>query len=264
MKPVTNSYNPYLCGCASNKLAARGLYRAMQHVRCLTIATVGLAGALAFGQTSVPPPAAVPPNAVEQQRNSAAAMQESVAKQQAAIQQQPRQTPTSGFFLLPRPTGLGPVTTLVPSTLVILAPQPPPAAQALPSCDPLPIQEIETLVGKTAQREGLDADLLRSVIKQESAFRPCALSPKGAMGLMQLMPATAEQFGLQDPFNPVSNVDAGARFLRQLLTRYGGDVAKALGAYNAGPSRVDAAGGVPAIPETLEYVRQILASFPIK
>jgi soluble lytic murein transglycosylase-like protein len=79
---------------------------------------------------------------------------------------------------------------------------------------------------------------------------------------MQLMPATAEQLGIQDPFDPVSNLDAGAKFLKQLLGKYGGDVPKALGAYNAGPSKVDAAGGVPAIPETLDYIRQILGSLP--
>jgi soluble lytic murein transglycosylase-like protein len=82
------------------------------------------------------------------------------------------------------------------------------------------------------------------------------------MGLMQLMPATAEQFGIQDPFDAASNLDAGARFLKQLLNKYGGDLPKALGAYNAGPSKVDSAGSVPAIPETMEYVRQILAALP--
>jgi soluble lytic murein transglycosylase-like protein len=84
------------------------------------------------------------------------------------------------------------------------------------------------------------------------------------MGLMQLMPETAAQFGIQDPFDAASNLDGGARFLKQLLTRYGGDVPKALGAYNAGPSKVDAASAVPAIPETMDYVRRILAALPIR
>jgi soluble lytic murein transglycosylase-like protein len=168
---------------------------------------------------------------------------------------------TDTFFVLPRATGLGGVTAPP------LAPAPWSAAwsAAAPAgCDPLPAPEVDSLVGETARRDGLDADLLRSVMKQESSFRPCAVSPKGALGLMQLMPSTAEQFGIEDPFDPSSNVDAGARFLKQLLGRYGGDVAKALGAYNAGPAKVDAAGGVPAIPETMDYVRQILSALPLR
>jgi soluble lytic murein transglycosylase-like protein len=82
------------------------------------------------------------------------------------------------------------------------------------------------------------------------------------MGLMQLMPATAGQFGIENPFDAAANVDTGARFLKQLLNRYSGDIPRALGAYNAGPAKVDAAGGVPAIPETVDYVRQIMSSLP--
>jgi soluble lytic murein transglycosylase-like protein len=79
---------------------------------------------------------------------------------------------------------------------------------------------------------------------------------------MQLMPATSRQFGVADPFDPRQNVQAGAKFLKQLLVRYNGDVAKALAAYNAGPSRVDQAGAVPDIPETIEYVSSVLAALP--
>ena len=96
------------------------------------------------------------------------------------------------------------------------------------------------MVGETADRDGLSADLLRTVMQRESGFRPCAVSSKGAMGLMQLMPATAEQFGIDNPFDAASNLDGGARFLKQLLSRYGGDLPKALGAYNAQQA------GVPA------------------
>jgi len=140
----------------------------------------------------------------------------------------------------------------------------PPATPVMLDCDPLPAPKVESLLGETAEREGVSADLLRSVMKQESGFRPCAVSSKGAMGLMQLMPATAEQFGIVDPFDPVSNLDGGARFLKQLLTKYGGDLPKTLGAYNAGPATVDAAGAVPAIPETMDYVRQILSALPFR
>jgi soluble lytic murein transglycosylase-like protein len=76
------------------------------------------------------------------------------------------------------------------------------------------------------------------------------------------MPSTAEQLGIRNPFDAASNLDGGARFLKQLLSKYDGDIPKALGAYNAGPARVDAAGGVPAIPETMDYVRQILSTLP--
>jgi soluble lytic murein transglycosylase-like protein len=99
-------------------------------------------------------------------------------------------------------------------------------------------------------------------MKQESGFRPCAVSPKGAIGLMQIMPATAAQFNVKNPFNPKENVDVGARLLKELLGRYNGNLAFALGAYNAGPSRVDEAGGVPNIPETTDYVERILSSLP--
>jgi soluble lytic murein transglycosylase-like protein len=198
-------------------------------------------------------PPQIPEDAMAKQRNAAAAMQESLEKQRAAIQKQMGTADTASFFLLPRAASLGTVTGSIAEAVAM------PLAE---ECDPLPAPEVESLVGETAERDGLSADLLRSVMKQESGFRPCAVSSKGAMGLMQLMPATAEQFGIQDPFDPAGNLDAGARFLKQLLTKYGGDLPKALGAYNAGPSKVDAAGDVPAIPETMDYVRQILAAVP--
>jgi soluble lytic murein transglycosylase-like protein len=81
---------------------------------------------------------------------------------------------------------------------------------------------------------------------------------------MQLMPATASQFGVPNPFDPADNVEGGARFLKQLMVRYGGDLTLALGAYNAGPAKVDAAAGIPNIPETQDYVKQILGALPVK
>jgi len=203
------------------------------------------------------PMSAQPADATAQQRNATAAMQESLAKQRAAIGQQTGNN-GGGFFLLPRAASLGGVTGAVAAPAPIVPIGMPQVAE----CDPLPAPEVESLVGETSEREGVSPDLLRSVMKQESAFRPCAVSSKGAMGLMQLMPATAEQLGIVDPFDPISNLDGGARFLKQLLSRYGGDVPKALGAYNAGPAKVDATGAVPAIPETVDYVRQILAALP--
>jgi len=194
-------------------------------------------------------------DAAVKQGDAARAMQESIARQRAAVQKQLGQAAPEGFFVLPRAASLGPVVGSAAGPMPVWVPA---------ECDPLPAPEVDSLVGDAARREGLDADLLRSVMKQESGFRACAVSPKGAMGLMQLMPSTAEQFGIQDPFDAGSNLDGGARFLKQLLDKYGGDVSKALGAYNAGPAKVDATGSVPAIPETMDYIRQILSPLPFR
>ncbi len=118
--------------------------------------------------------------------------------------------------------------------------------------------EMNPLIDSAAQKEGLSSDLLHAVIRQESAYRPCAVSLKGALGLMQLMPATARSLGVDDPFDPKENVEGGARLLRDLMDRYTGDLSRVLGAYNAGTARVDAADGVPQIPETLNYVDRIM------
>jgi len=201
-----------------------------------------------WGQTQTPDDAAA------KQRRAATAMQESLARQRMAIEKQMATVSGGSFFVLPRASSLG---TNAPMPISISMP-------AAPLCDPLPASQVDSLVGDTAARDDLNPDLLRSVVKQESAFRPCAVSSKGAMGLMQLMPDTAEELGVENPFDAAANLDGGARFLKQLLNRYGGDVPKALGAYNAGPAKVDAAAGVPAIPETVDYVRQILSALPFK
>lgn len=131
-----------------------------------------------------------------------------------------------------------------------------------PPCDPLPGDQLDPLIQENAQRESVSPDLLRAVIGQESGSRPCAVSPKGAEGLMQLMPSTIQQFGVRDPFDPRQNVEAGTKLLKQLLTKYNGDMRLALSAYNAGPERVDRDGGVPQIPETINYVTDILSKLP--
>jgi soluble lytic murein transglycosylase-like protein len=126
------------------------------------------------------------------------------------------------------------------------------------ACPPLPVVRQQALVDSASRKAGVPADLLAAVIQQESGFRPCSVSEKGAVGLMQLMPATAEDLGVSDVFDPDQNVEAGAALLKTLMERYGGDLNRVLGAYNAGPRRVDEAGGVPAIPETMKYVEGIL------
>ena len=133
-------------------------------------------------------------------------------------------------------------------------------ARAIPlplTCDPMPEEDIVPLVKDAAAAQDLSAILIRSVIRRESASLWCAVSEKGAIGLMQLMPDTAKQFGV-DPYDPKQNVQAGSKYLKQLMTRYKGDTSLALAAYNAGPTVVDAAGGIPAIPETAAYVAAIL------
>ncbi len=137
---------------------------------------------------------------------------------------------------------------------------PAPSLPAFTACNPLPPARIEPLLGAAAEREGLPVALLREVARQESGFRPCAVSRAGAMGVMQLMPASALRLGVWNPFDPKESVDSGARLLKEMLTRYGGNAALALSAYNAGPGRVDAAGGVPEIAETVGYVTKTLGA----
>lgn len=114
------------------------------------------------------------------------------------------------------------------------------------------------LIESAERRYNLPAGLLPNVIKAESGFNPRAVSPAGAKGLMQLMDGTARSLGVTDSFDPAQNIDGGARFLRQLLDRYGGDLRKALAGYNAGPGAVDRYGGVPPYQETQTYVSRIL------
>jgi len=128
-------------------------------------------------------------------------------------------------------------------------------------CDPVPKPQLSEMIDAAAQRQGVDPALVREVARQESAFRPCAISSKGAEGLMQLMPATQAQFSVTDPFDPGQSLDAGTKLLKQLLDRYHGDLSLALSAYNAGAGRVDRAGGIPEIPETKNYVFSILSRF---
>jgi soluble lytic murein transglycosylase-like protein len=125
-------------------------------------------------------------------------------------------------------------------------------------CPPVPDVELTPLIDRAAQQHQLETKLIRGVIEQESAFRPCAISSKGAKGLMQLMPATIEQFKVGDVFDPQQNIEAGATFLRQLLDKYKGDIKLALAAYNAGVTTVDKAGGIPDIKETQDYVDGIM------
>jgi soluble lytic murein transglycosylase-like protein len=104
----------------------------------------------------------------------------------------------------------------------------------------------------------LSEDLLHAVMFVESGYRPTAVSVKGAVGLMQLMPSTAKDMYVRNIWSPRDNIEGGARYLRTLANKYQGDLTKTLAAYNAGPDAVKRAGGVPSYPETVEYVRRVL------
>ncbi len=191
-------------------------------------------------QTSVPAVHSPSEDTAAKQQAAIALMRESIAKQRVSVQKQEGRS-AEGFFLLAPPDHMEGMVRRVGEL----------------ECPPLSDGEVRSLTGQAATREGLDQELLVNVMRQESGFRPCAVSAKGAQGLMQLMPSTAVQLGVRDPLDPTQNVEAGARFLRELLTRYNGDVLKAVSAYNAGPARVDAANGVPQIPETIDYINRI-------
>jgi len=117
--------------------------------------------------------------------------------------------------------------------------------------------DIDAAIDEAAARHNVDPNLVRAVVKVESNFNPNAVSRKGAMGLMQLMPSTARQLKVKNPFDPEQNVDAGVRHLKQLLENYGGDIKLTLAAYNAGAGAVARSSGVPHYAETQNYVRRI-------
>jgi soluble lytic murein transglycosylase-like protein len=176
----------------------------------------------------------------QQPQRVRAAMAASIEKQRASVEQQLKSIQS------PMP----PVLAMPPAFAV-----PPPVAYA---CDPVAQPELSKMIDSVAREHSIDPALVREVARQESAFRPCAVSSKGAEGLMQLMPATQAQFAVRDPFDPQESLSAGATLLKQLLDRYHGDLALALSAYNAGMTRVDRTFSVPEIPETKGYVTNIL------
>ncbi len=122
-------------------------------------------------------------------------------------------------------------------------------------------EQIERAIRAAAERHGLAPDLLRAVVRVESNFDPRAVSAKGAMGLMQLMPETARELGVSRPFDIHQNLNGGARYLRQMLDRFGGDLRLALAAYNAGPAAVERHEGEVPFAETRDYVRRVLRGF---
>ncbi len=135
-----------------------------------------------------------------------------------------------------------------------------PEAQTVRATRDVPADRAEAyddLILEHARRNGVRPDLVRAVVQVESGFNPFARSPKGALGLMQLMPATMREFGVRNAFDPSDNVRAGTAYLRQLLDRYNGNEELALAAYNAGPTAVDEHEGVPPYRETQRYVEKV-------
>jgi soluble lytic murein transglycosylase-like protein len=152
--------------------------------------------------------------------------------------------------------------TEIPAALVVefvTAASPRREAAAAPAAQPT----AKELVNRAAERWGLPAGLVHSVVRAESGYQQTAVSPKGAIGVMQLMPGTARELGA-DPHDPEQNVDAGTRYLRELLLKYQDDdhqLRKAVAAYNAGPGAVDKYRGVPPYRETMQYVERVLKQY---
>ena len=142
-----------------------------------------------------------------------------------------------------------------------VAPAPATPAVATIAPQPAPVLSLDEVVKQASEKHQLDADFISSVIHAESGFNARAVSPKGAQGLMQLMPDTASQLGVRNVFDPQANVEGGTRYLRGLLERYHFDVPKALAAYNAGPHRVEKYKGIPPYYETQAYIARIIKEY---
>ena len=177
----------------------------------------------------------------QQSQRVRTAMAASIEKQRASVEQQIK---SIQFPVPPAPSAIPPSFRV-----------PPPVAY---SCNPVAQPELSKMIDSVSREHSVDPALVREVARQESGFRPCAISSKGAEGLMQLMPSTQAQLDVHDPFNPQESLSAGAKLLKQLLDRYHGDLALALSAYNAGMTRVDRTFSIPEIPETKDYVADIL------
>lgn len=120
---------------------------------------------------------------------------------------------------------------------------------------------VDELIETFGEKYGIDSDFIKAIIKQESGFNPKATSKKGAMGLMQLMPKTAESLGVLDAYNPSQNIEGGVKYLKSLLDKYGDNKEMALAAYNAGPGAIKKYGGIPPYKETQNYINSIMGTY---
>jgi hypothetical protein len=153
--------------------------------------------------------------------------------------------------------------SVAPAVAPSVVPAAVPGVAAVPKTRPqaLKPEELKEVISSISDQHHLDPDFISSVIHAESGFNQRAVSPKGAQGLMQLMPGTASKLGVSNAFDPRANVEGGTRYLSELLERYNFDVVKALAAYNAGPHRVQQYGGVPPYYETRTYVARIVRDY---
>ncbi len=138
----------------------------------------------------------------------------------------------------------------------------PPQVETIP--DDIPLSgdcDLDWIIYRAGERQGVDPRFIHAVIKQESRYNPKAVSGVGAEGLMQMMPGTAKRFGLKNPFDATANVEAGTKYLKFLLKRFNGDVSLALAGYNAGEGSVDKYKGIPPYGETQNYVKKIVATY---
>lgn len=157
---------------------------------------------------------------------------------------------------------LTPSAVVAPAPIASPAPNVPKAPTvAMVKPKPLDPKALNEVISSISDRHQIDPDLINSVIHAESGFNSHAVSPKGARGLMQLMPQTANQLGVNNSFDPNDNVEGGTRYLRELLEQYNFDIIKALAAYNAGPQRVQQYHGVPPYYETRAYIARIIKEF---
>ncbi len=234
--------------CSVEFVTLRARWKPGGRHECLAPLNFVIGVLLVVGQTSAQTPAqtpaqpSAPPSISDRQMESAKKMTDAANKQRSAAQLQTTPAEPDSFFS----AGWSGRAML-----------PPP----LPDCPAMAESETDELIRAAAGRNGLNPVLIKAVIRQESGFKPCVISEKGAMGLMQVMPETAQTLGTKDPFDPAENIDAGARYLKQMLTRFKGDVRLALAAYNAGPDKVD--GPKPAVPdiaETRDYVQSVAAA----
>ncbi|MGE5236467.1 MAG: lytic transglycosylase domain-containing protein [Acidobacteriota bacterium] len=159
-------------------------------------------------------------------------------------------TAEAGVFVLTQPDGTRKIVNIPGSS-----------AARVPRGSLLRRDELWPRVQETAKSFGVDPTLVDLVIRMESGYNPSAVSPKGAQGVMQLMPDTASLYGVRNTFDPEQNIRGGVRYLKDLLERFGSNVTYALAAYNAGPEAVERHGGIPPYRETRNYVQSILGAY---